>query len=374
MKKCGVNQAFQKLLENQKASSAVQVLFRQTALILVAMLLTCLFLWATGYDPWIVFRAIFKSVSGDIGGTIRWMIPYGLMGLAVALTFRMNLFNMGVDGQLYLGAIGATFISMKFSNVPHGAAVFVTLLFSVAAGALYAVIPALLKMKLDCDEVVVTILLNYVAYYFTDYCVLGPMLGDGTFANARSTNYIPENTWLTRLEWLGDSNATTGLYLMLAVLIGMAFIFYKMRFGYELKLCGANRRFAEYGGIRAGRVILAAMIISGAIAGATGAIEVMGVHHRFPIRFSNQIGNDGVVIALLANNNPFGILLTSFFFAALKNGSNIMQRIADVPSSLVDVVRGIIIFTISIRFAVSWAKRRSGEKKTEDGRKKEKEA
>ena len=107
-----------------------------------------------------------------------------------------------------------------------------------------------------------------------------------------------------------------------------------------------------------GKVILTAMILSGAIAGATGAVEVMGSHHRFPIRFSNQIGNDGVVIALLANNNPFGILLTSFFFAALKNGSNIMQRIADVPSSLIDVVRGIIIFTISARFTVNWLRGR----------------
>ena len=355
-----VSHVFSQLVKNQKAASAGRTLVRQVALILVAMLLTSLFLFITGYDPFIVFKAIYKSISTDIGGTIRWMIPYGLMGLAVALTFRMNLFNMGVDGQLYLGAIGATFISMRMGNAPHLVAVIVTIAFAVLAGALYSIIPALLKTRLNCDEVVVTILLNYVAYYFTDYLVLGPMLGDGTLAAARSTNYIPENSWLTRLSWLGDSSASTGLYIMLAVLIGIAFVFYKMRFGYELKACGANPLFARYGGINAGRVILSAMIISGAIAGATGAIEVMGIHHRFPIRFSNSMGNDGVVIALLASNNPFGILLTSFFFAALKNGSNIMQRIADVPSSLVDVVRGIIIFTISARFSIRllWDRRK----------------
>ncbi|MBQ3277460.1 MAG: ABC transporter permease [Oscillospiraceae bacterium] len=353
-----VSEAFSGLVRNQKASSAGKTLLRQVILILVAMVLTSLFLLVTGYDPFIVFKAIYKSISTDIGGTIRWMIPYGLMGLAVALTFRMNLFNMGVDGQLYLGAIGATYISMKMADAPHLVAVVATIAFAVIAGALFAVIPAVLKIRLNCDEVVVTILLNYVAYYFTDYLVLGPMLGDGTLATARSTNYTPENSWLTRLKWLGDSSANTGLFIMLAVLIGIAFIFYKTRFGYELKTCGANPRFARYGGINAGRVILAAMIISGAIAGATGAIEVMGIHHRFPIRFSNSMGNDGVVIALLASNNPFGILLTSFFFAALKNGSNIMQRIADVPSSLVDVVRGIIIFTVSARFGISWFQNR----------------
>ena len=107
-----VSEVFSKLASNQRASSGGKTLVRQIALILVALLLTSLFLWVTGYDPWIVFQAIYQSVSTDIGGTIRWMIPYGMMGLAVALTFRMNLFNMGADGQLYIGAIGATFISM----------------------------------------------------------------------------------------------------------------------------------------------------------------------------------------------------------------------------------------------------------------------
>ena len=99
------------------------------------------------------------------------------------------------------------------------------------------------------------------------------MLGDGTLANARSTNYIPENAWLTKLSWLGDSNATTGLYIMLAVLIGMACLFDKTRLGYELKVCGANRDFARYGVMNVCKVILTAMILSGAIAGATGAVS-----------------------------------------------------------------------------------------------------
>ena len=108
-----VSQVFSKLVSSQKASSAGRTLLRQIVLIMVALLLTSLFLLVTGYDPWIVFKAIYKSISTDIGGTVRWMIPYGMMGLAVALTFRMNLFNMGVDGQLYLGAIGATYICMQ---------------------------------------------------------------------------------------------------------------------------------------------------------------------------------------------------------------------------------------------------------------------
>ena len=151
MKSLGVDRFFGRLAEDQRAASAGKTLLRQLLLILAAMVLTSLFLLLTGYDPFIVFKAIYQSVSRDIGGTVRWMIPYGLMGLAVALTFRMNLFNMGVDGQLYLGAIGATYISMKLGDAPHAVAILATLAFAILAGALYAVVPALLKIKLNCD-------------------------------------------------------------------------------------------------------------------------------------------------------------------------------------------------------------------------------
>ena len=161
-----VSQVFSKLVSSQKASSAGRTLLRQIVLIMVALLLTSLFLLVTGYDPWIVFKAIYKSISTDIGGTVRWMIPYGMMGLAVALTFRMNLFNMGVDGQLYLGAIGATYISMQLGDAPRPVAILATIAFAVIAGALFAILPALLKIKLKCDEVVVTQASNFFCQGF----------------------------------------------------------------------------------------------------------------------------------------------------------------------------------------------------------------
>ena len=108
--------------------------------------------------------------------------------------------------------------------------------------------------------------------------------------------------------------------------------------------------FARYGGIDAKKTIMLVTILSGMIGGATGALEILGVHHRFSIRYSNGIGMDGVVIALLAGNNPFGVILTSFFYGALKNGASIMQRIADVPSALVDIVRGSIVLIITVDF------------------------
>ncbi|MBR1457237.1 MAG: ABC transporter permease [Oscillospiraceae bacterium] len=344
---------------------------RQLLLILAAMLVCSLFLLCTGYDPFIVLKAIGRAIRSDLGGTVRWTTPYMLTGLAVAVTFRANIFNMGVDGQLYLGSIAAVWLSTYLTNWPAAVAVPFVLVFSMLVGGLYAVIPALLKIRLRCDEVVTTLLLNYVAFYFTDYLVLGPMLGSGTLTAAHSTEYISENLWLPKLGWFGDSNANFSLFIGLLIVALITFMLYKTRYGYEIKVCGANMEFARYGGISAGKTILFVMIVSGMIGGATGAMEILGVHHRFAYRYSTDVGMDGVVVALLAGNNPIGVILSGFFYGALKNGASIMQRIADVPSSLVDVVRGSIVLIITADFGFRRLRARRRARRAAESRGKE---
>lgn len=340
-----------------KLNQILSGLGKQCLLILLALLLSSLFVFISGYNPWIVFKAIGIGLFSDLDGTIRWTIPYILVGIAAAITFRTNIFNMGIDGQFYIGAIAATYISFSLGNCTSVVAIIVTILFAAVSGAAFAVIPALLKTKLNCDEVVTTLLLNYVAYYFTDYVVLGPMLGSGSMVAAQSTNYIPKNSWLPKLGFFSGGQASTGLYFAIVTVFLIAYVVYRTKLGYEVKICAENPNMAQYGGISYAKTIFKVMVISGFIAGLTGAIEIIGVQHRFPIRFSNQLGNDGVVISLLANNNPMGVLLSAFFFGALKDGTLNMQVIADVPSSLVDVVRGIIIFTISANYGFTFLKK-----------------
>lgn len=337
----------------QKLLSALKAIGRQLMLILLSIVVCSVFLFFTGYDPAIVVKAIFKAIVSDFGGTVRWATPYLMTGLAVALTFKANIFNMGVDGQLYLGSIAAVWLAMHLGNWPSAAAITVILMFSMLVGGLYAVIPAALKIKLNCDEVVTTLLLNYVAYFFTDFLVLGPMLGEGTLKAAHSTEYIPENVWLPKLSFLGDTNANASVFIALVFMLLVAFLMNKTKYGYEIKTCGSNMRFARFGGISTGKTILLVMVLSGMIGGATGALEILGVHHRFSYRYSTDVGMDGVIIALLAGNNPFGIILTSFFYGALKNGASIMQRIADMPSSTVDIVRGSIVLIITADFGIN---------------------
>lgn len=345
---------------------------KQILLIFLALVVCSIFLLCMGYDPYIVVKAIRKAIVSDLGGTVRWATPYIMTGLAVALTFKANIFNMGVDGQLYLGSIAAVWLATHLADWPSGVAIPFIMVFSMIVGGLYATIPALLKIRLNCDEVVTTLLLNYVAYYFTDYLVLGPMLGSGSLVAAQSTEYISENLWLPKLSWFGDSNANFSLFIALGFVLLIAFLLYKTRFGYEIKICGSNMEFARYGGISAARTVMLVMVLSGMLGGATGAMEILGVHHRFSYRYSTDVGMDGVVIALLAGNNPFGAILTGFFYGALKNGASIMQRIADVPSSLVDIVRGSIVLIITADFSIKKLlpgirKKLSGRKRVEGG-------
>lgn len=336
----------------RRLTSAFQAIGKQLLLILLALVVCSVFLLCMDYDPYIVIKAIYKAIASDLGGTVRWATPYIMTGLAVSLTFKANIFNMGVDGQLYLGSIAAVWLATYVADWPTAVSIPFIIVFSMIVGGLYAIIPAVLKIRLNCDEVVTTLLLNYVAYFFTDFLVLGPMLGSGSLIAAQSTEYISQNLWLPKLTWFGDSNANASLFIALGFVLLVAFLLYKTKYGYEIKICGSNMEFARYGGISAAKTIMLVMIISGMIGGATGAMEILGVHHRFSYRYSTDVGMDGVVIALLAGNNPFGVVLTGFFYGALKNGASIMQRIADVPSSLVDIVRGSIVLIITANFSI----------------------
>lgn len=336
----------------RRIKSAVRTICKQLLLILLALVVCSLFLLCMDYSPGIVIEAIYKAIASDLGGTVRWATPYIMTGLAVSLTFKANIFNMGVDGQLYLGSIAAVWLSSYLANWPSEVAIPFIMAFSMIVGGLYAIIPAMLKIRLNCDEVVTTLLLNYVAYYFTDFLVLGPMLGGGSLVAAQSTEYIAESLWLPKLTYFGDSNANVSVFIALGFVLLIAFLLFKTKYGYEIKICGSNMENARYGGISAAKTIMLVMALSGMLGGATGAMEILGVHHRFSYRYSTDVGMDGVVIALLAGNNPFGVVLTGFFYGALKNGASIMQRIADVPSSLVDIVRGSIVLIITTNFTM----------------------
>lgn len=345
--------------ENNRILAAIGIVGRQIGLIVIALVLATVFLAVSGYEPMAIVNGIFEGLTLDIAGTVRWATPLILAGLAICVTYKAEVFNLGVDGQLYMGAAAATAVAV---NLPASMNQFVSLILiflaAMVAGALFAMIPALMKVYLDTNEVVSTLLLNFIAVLFIEYLVTGPLRDPEAGTNLNASVILNENTWLPRISFFEPSSANIGFYLAIIVMIILTFVFFRTAFGHEIKIVGSNPVLAKYAGMKPKKTILQVMAMSGAIAGIVGAVEVTAVQHRLLAGFNPDFGFDGIVVSLLANNNPIGVLFSGIFFGALKNGGINMERVTDVPSAVTDIVTSIIFIIISAKFIIPKIKRK----------------
>jgi general nucleoside transport system permease protein len=329
----------------------------QVIIVVAAFAVATLLLLVTGYDPAAAARGIWRGVA-DVGGLVRWSIPLILAGLAVSTAFRTGMFNLGVDGQLYLGAVAATAfgLSMADTSIPGFLLIFGAFVAGITAGALWSAIPALLRLVWNTNEVVTTLMLNFIALYFTDYLVLGPLRGTGATGTTYSSDNIPESMWLDTI--IPGSKATTALFLCIILAVVLAFVFRRTTLGYEFKVVGTSPNLAKYGGVPWQRILFLSMLMSGAIAGMAGVVEILGVHYRFPGRFNPGLGFNGIVVSLIAAHNPIGVIFSGLFFGALRNGARYMERLVDVPRAMVEIVEGLIILAVAARITIlRWRKK-----------------
>lgn len=347
---------------------SVMVIAKKLILITIAVVFATIFLALSKYDPMAIIKGLYESLTADIAGTIRWSIPLILSGLAICICYKAEVFNLGVDGQIYMGAAAATYVALK---IPSSAGNFSSMImvFSAAmlAGALFALIPALMKVCLNVNEVVSTLLLNFVAELYVEFLVNGALRDKESGINLNASAVLPENTWLKHITALEPSSANIGIYIAIIATLIMAFIFLKTRFGHEIKMVGANPEFARYSGIKSNRTIISVMCTSGAIGGMIGTIEVTAIQHRLLSSFNPGFGFEGIVVSLLANNNPFGVIFSGTFFGALKNGGINMERLTDVPSAVTNIVVAVIILSISAQFAFKKLKKRKTMRKQNCG-------
>jgi simple sugar transport system permease protein len=323
---------------------------QKLVIVVVALGIIMLILGIAGYDPLFLLQGLGRGLNKDIGGTIRWTAPLILCGLAIAIPLKAGVFNMGVDGQLYLGAITSTAIGLLlFGKLAPILIIFIAIIGGMLAGMIWALIPGLFRVLWGTDEVITTLLMNYVALLATDFLVLGPLRGEGATGTTYSTNSLDPSLWLPRI--IPRTSTNIGFIFAIILAIIAAIVLYKTTLGYEIKLVGTNSIFARYAGIRSKKVIILTFLISGAMAGLTGAIEIFGVHHRFPGRFNPGLGFDGVVVSLLASNNPIAVMFSGFLFGLLRNGAMNMERVTEIPRSMSDIVQAFIIMTATATFA-----------------------
>jgi general nucleoside transport system permease protein len=320
------------------------------AAVLVALLIGAVVLAFVGGDPVRAYLHIIDAAFGDIGvlsDTLVKATPLILTGLACALAFRMRLWNIGAEGQFLVGAWGAGAVVLA-PILPAGTPAVVLIpammIAGAIAGAAWAIIPGVLKARLGVNEIITTLMLNYIALAWLQFWVFGPW-SEGGF---QQTVAFPREAWLPRLTDFGAqfpvlSGLTTHLGLVFALVAAaiMSVVVSRTRWGYEMRLIGDNSRAARYAGIDIAKYVIVVFAISGALAGLAGMSEVSGVVHRLQDRISPGYGFTAIIIAYLARLGPWRVVLASVLFGALLLAGREIQ-----PSGVPAMIQGIILFCL----------------------------
>ena len=341
------------------AGGVARAVFVFAATVLAALLLAAPLIIAAGSDPITAYGAL---LDGSLGGqrpvaeTLLSMTPLLFGGLAVAVAFQAGLFNIGVEGQLVAGGIAAAVVGVKVSMWAP-AHVLVALLAGAAAGALWALVPAALKAWRGVHEVITTIMMNFIAFSVSQFLVKPGGALEGEIPTAtepiESTAELPRIWDPTRLH--------LGIFVGLIV-AGLCWYFiYRTPGGYRFRLVGANPVAASFNGISSSRVIVEAMLLSGALGGLTGAVEVLGTHRRFLDSFSPGYGFDSIAVALLGALHPVGVAAASFFFGLLRAGSTQLQLEAGISRDMITVISGLVVACVAARLLLSRRAARLGQ-------------
>jgi general nucleoside transport system permease protein len=321
--------------------------------VILGMLAGTIIIIVTGYNAGQAFYALWDGAFGDIyytGETIRQVTPYILAGLAVGFAYKTGLFNIGVEGQLIVGWLAAVWVGVAF-DLPKVIHLPLAILAAAAAGALWAFIPGYLKARFHVHEVIVTIMLNYVALHITNYFIRYVITDNGDrtpdipeTASLRSP-FFENITDYSRLHW--------GIIVAILCVILMWFILEKTTRGYELRAVGFNQHASEYAGMSVRSNIILSMVISGAFAGLAGSMEALGTFGYAATRSGfTGIGFDGIAVALLGANTPIGIVLAALLLGSLKVGALNMPLEAGVPNELVDIIIALIVFFVAASYMI----------------------
>ncbi len=336
-------------------------LLQQTLVIVAAFLVSGIVLLLSGYNPLAVYAGFFKGAFGSqvsLGNTLRWATPMILTGLAVSVAFRASMWNIGVDGQLYLGAVAAAWVGFSLTGTPGWVTALAALALGMVAGGIWGAIPGILRATTGASELITTLMLNYIGILITDYLVLGPIRQWGPQGTTFRSPTIVEAAELPRI--IAKTQANAGIFIAIALAILLYFVIRRATVGYEMRIVGSNRWFAQYGGINVKKTIVISMLISGAVAGLAGGVEVLGVHRAFVQRFSTGLGFDGIVVSLLARNNPLGVIFSGVFFGALRAGSTAVERTTEVPRAMVTIFEAIIVLGVTAQGAWALIRREGG--------------
>ncbi len=333
----------------------------------LALVFGAIILLIFGVDPLEAYRVMAQGSLGSgyaLSETLVKAVPLMLTGLGVAIAFRMLFWNIGAEGQLAMGGIAAAYIALFWADRLPGPLVLPAMFIAgVLAGAVWGLIPAFLRAVLGVNEILTTLMMNYIAILLVEYLYLGPWR-DPQGYGFPGTAQFPQVAWLPRLT----GRVHIGLIFALLAAVLVWFVLNRTRWGYEIQVIGENPRAARYSGINIGFNILLVMLLSGGLSGLAGMAEVAGISRRLYQGLTVGYGYTAIIVAWLANLNPWGILFVAFLMGALLVGGDQLQVAMGLPAAVALVLQGAILFfvlggSIFVNYRVRFVK---GRKTTEE--------
>ncbi|MCC6146104.1 MAG: ABC transporter permease [Anaerolineaceae bacterium] len=331
-----------KIQRRQSVPVWLNVLVRLLA-VLLAFLVVGFFLKLGGINLFSLLQKAFKQILGNFYGVQQAIIlatPLLMTGLSVALCMRMSLWNIGAEGQFLIGAFMATGVALNF-NGPLPVMLVIIFLAGALGGLLWTLVPALVRTFWNVNEIITTLLLNFVAVFLVNYFAIGPWR-DKTAPTLSATPRLPYE-----LPTFGDTYLHIGIIIPIIAAILLALAFKSTKLGYEIRIIGTNRRVAEFAGMPVRERMLLVMLLSGAIAGIGGMIEVTGTVHRLSGLLSNNYGFLGIIVAALANGSPIAVIFTSILLALLLNAGIVLQA-QGLSVNTVIAINGVILIFAAI--------------------------
>lgn len=335
----------------KKPNEFVRSALNSSLPVLLAFIVGGIVIACIGEDPLTAYGLLFeKSLLTPKGflNTLHNAAPLILTGLAIAVTFKANIYNMAVEGSCMLGGFFAGIVGATLSTGLNPVATqAVCLLVGVVSGIVFAILPAVLKARFHVDEMVVTLMLNYALQKVLEYLATGVFRDTGS--GYVCTPVIHDNAMFNRM---GGFRITPFFFIAIAVFIMMLVVMKRTKLGYEIAAMGKSPSFSEAMGMRMSRKIMILMIISGALSGLAGAGWMMSEKFKYTLDFSGNpgLGWDGMLISLLGGHSPLGVLIASVLYAALKTGADSINIYSSVPKEIVSVIQGLIILFLAIKF------------------------
>lgn len=327
----------------RKERSSREIMMLRVYALIYALVAGGLFVVMIGYNPIEIYSTIISGAFRSkmaIQATIRIMIPLLMSSLGVTLAFKMKFWNIGAEGQIIIGAVFASYFALFFSSLPHFLLLFIMFIAGFIGGGIWGFIPAYFKSKYGTNETLLTLMLNYIALHVITFLRDGPWKDPGSSGFPKIARFV-DNAQLDKV--LGVQFG----WIIALILVVLVYIYIKYtKQGYEISVVGVSEATAKYSGMNVKKIILRTMVLSGGICGITGMIQATGSDMTLASSVAGGVGFTAIIVAWLANLNPFGILVVSFLFSVLEKGSSVMQSTFGLSTYSADVLQGIILFFI----------------------------